>query len=194
MAFPFQPQDCHKCLRLLCVSHAQGTRKSERLSPRLAYGVLCDSDGWASHSPLHFQRFAQKQTCQRLFSRLPAVGIGSIVQQELDHLLMPSAGAVEESGPAVDVLHLQLGTLLQKGQRASVMVLHLLSLCPLKVVCIPEDIETCVNEPRRHLQAAVDIHGYLCMELFPRFCCFAPPDPEPLCWAAHPTQRLLLLC
>lgn len=49
----------------------------------------------------------------RTDSSLPAVGVCPIVQQELDHLLVPGAGAVKQGRPAVDVLHLQLCALLQ---------------------------------------------------------------------------------
>lgn len=49
----------------------------------------------------------------RTDSSLPAVGVRPIVQQELDHLLVPGTGAVKQGCPAVDILHLQLRALLQ---------------------------------------------------------------------------------
>ena len=36
-----------------------------------------------------------------------------VVQQELDHLLVASAGAVKQGSPAPGVIHLQVSTLLQ---------------------------------------------------------------------------------
>lgn len=40
------------------------------------------------------------------------VGVGVVIQQEADHLLVAGAGAVEQSGPASRVLQLQLSALL----------------------------------------------------------------------------------
>lgn len=64
----------------------------------------------------------------------PAVGIGSAVQQELHHLLMASTGAVEEGCPAMEVLHLQLGTLLQKKEQSGGYGLLLPPTTQLKTV------------------------------------------------------------